>query len=182
MKKINKKILLYVLIFLLFICILFLLYHFKDYIIKKEIPINNNYKSEYINLNNRNHYILNIVDETLLKKYIDKDKTLVVFSASWCKYCVEEQDDLNKYIQENPDKTIIIVSHDRSYEDIDNYLKTNNFNWFVIFDSDKIIRESIDPNSSGIPTMYLLDNNSIVIDKLVGDVTFNEIEEFYNEK
>ncbi|MEG1363538.1 MAG: TlpA disulfide reductase family protein [Clostridia bacterium] len=139
-------------------------------------------KSDYVYLEDRKSYIIKEADNTFLDKYLSNKKTMVVFTASWCKYCVEEQEELNTFIKENKDKKIIIVSHDKNYEDLEKYLKDNNFNWFVILDKDKTIREHIDPGSSGIPSTYLLDKKKSIISMHKGTLTKDEFNTFFNEE
>lgn len=136
--------------------------------------------SEYIYFNDRESYIIDNVSNNFLDNYYGREKTIIVFSASWCKYCVEEQEELNNFITNNPEKKIIIVSHDKSYEELENYLKINNFNWFVIYDKDKTIRNHIDPGSSGIPSSYLLDGQGKIIGYSKGKKTESEFLKFYN--
>ena len=120
-------------------------------------------KSEYTYLKDRPSYIIKNVDENLLKNYYGNDNTMVVFMASWCSHCVAEKNELNNFIKNNPDKKVIVVSHDHTYDALQKYLSDNNLNWFVIFDRDKIIRESIDPGTDGVPCVYLLDKNGKII-------------------
>lgn len=170
-KKILNK---YVLLTTLFlVIILLLLYCFKDNIFRK---------SDYVYLKDRQACMVQAADINYLDEYYGNENTMVVFSASWCKYCVEEQDELNNFIKNNPEKKVIIVSHDKTYEDLDKYLKDNNFNWFVIFDKDKTIREHIDPGSTGIPCAYLLDKNGKIIGFNKGAMTETEFLQFYNNE
>ncbi len=134
--------------------------------------------SKYIPINRRNNYILYQVDENYLKPYLKKN-TLVVFWASWCQQCVEDTNIITDFSKNNPNIPVIIVSHDTNYQELEEYLKSNNLPWFVIFDSDKKIRMNIDKNSSGIPSIYLVDNNSNVINKLVYPFTYDDILNFY---
>jgi len=138
--------------------------------------------SNYVYLQDRKSYIIRTVSEKFLENYYGNEKTMIVFSASWCKYCVEEQNDLNNFIVNNPETKVIIVSHDDSYESLENYLKTNNFNWFVIFDKEKTIRQHIDPNVNGIPCEYLLDKSGKIIGFSKGAKTEEEFVQFYNNE
>lgn len=148
---------------------------------KEEVPQVKTLKNDYIKLNDRDSYVLKSVTSDLLTNYLDSERTLVVFSASWCKYCVEEKENLNNFILNNPDKTIIIVSHDRNYNDIQQYLTENNLNWFVIYDTNKTILQSIDPESNKIPSFYLLDKDGNLIHKEIGVLSYEEIQELYQK-
>lgn len=151
------------------------------FIIQKKYNFFNNTK--YISTNKRKNYIINNVDETLLTNYISKKQnTLIIFWASWCSTCVEEADELNKFITNNPNLPIIIVSHDRELSDLENYLTTKNYKWFVIFDTDKTIRENIDKESKWIPSLYLLDKDLNIISSSTNSMTEEELLNFYNLK
>lgn len=127
----------------------------------------------------RKHYIVS--DDITLSNYINKeDKTLVIFWATWCDYCLQESEALNEYINQNPYKSIIIVSHDDNKDDITNYLKENGYNWFIIFDPQKTIRETLDPGSKGIPSSYLLDKNGITVNFHKGKLSFEQFQTFFN--
>ncbi|MDO4282936.1 MAG: TlpA disulfide reductase family protein [Clostridia bacterium] len=138
-------------------------------------------QTDYIKTAKRSSYILKQVDENYLDHYLQSKNTLVVFFASWCGHCVEEENMITEYIENNPNIPVIIVSHDTSYEEIENYLMENNLNWFVIFDPDKSIRNKIDENSSGIPSLYLIDKDSNVLDKLKWPFSYEDIANFYYE-
>lgn len=171
--KLLNKYVLFIAIFIFFVVVPILLYFYRNNIFNK---------SDYIFSKDRQSYIIQNADENFLNNYYGNENTMVVFSASWCKYCVEEQNDLNNFIKNNPDKKVIIVSHDKTYEDLEKYLKTNNFNWFIIFDKDKTIREHIDSGSKGIPSSYLLNKKGKIIGFTKGVMTESEFLQFYNNE
>lgn len=131
-------------------------------------------------LKHRKNYI--ICKDINLSNYINKkDKTLVIFWATWCSYCLEEAEALNEYIKYNPYKSIIIVSHDYNKDDIKNYLEEKGYNWFVILDPQKTIRENLDPDSKGIPSCYLLNQEGKIINYHKGKFTTEEFKNFFNK-
>lgn len=178
----NKSILFKrIFIYILAIIIIILLYIFVYYAAKLLLNPDETY-SKYVYLTNRNSYILQNVNDNLLKNYYKDEKIMVVFFASWCHYCVEEEHELNNFITNNPLKKIIVVSHDKNYEDMENYLKDKNFKWFVIYDKDKKIRTHIDPGISGIPATYLIDTNGKIIGYKKGKLTEEEFLKLYNNE
>lgn len=123
-----------------------------------------------------------IISENLdITSYIKDEKTLLIFWATWCPYCVNESDALNEYIKSNPNNSIIIVSHDTEIEELKKYLDENNYNWFVIIDKDKTIRESIDPGSKGIPSSYLINNQKNILNFHKGGLSLEQFNSFFNE-
>lgn len=144
---------------------------FKTDLLKKNKNITmKKYRKQYI-----------VSDDITLSNYINKeDKTLVIFWATWCDYCLQESEALNEYINQNPYKSIIIVSHDDNKDEITNYLNEKGYNWFVIFDPQKTIRENLDPDSKGIPSSYLLDNSRNITNFHKGKLSLEQFQSFFN--
>lgn len=168
----KKRLIIISTIFILIVISVFTLLYFKTDIFKinKDITIAKNRKS----------YVIS--EDKNLSNFTNKDdKTLIVFWATWCSYCVDEAEALNEYISSNPYKSIIIVSHDNNKDDLKNYLEENGYNWFVILDSEKTIRENLEPGSTGIPSSYLLDKDGKIINFHKGKLTTNEFASFFNE-
>lgn len=168
----KKRLIIISIIFILIVIGVFTILYFKTDIFKrnKDITIAKNRKS----------YVIS--EDKNLSNFTNKDdKTLIVFWATWCSYCVDEAEALNEYISSNPYKSIIIVSHDNNKDDLKNYLEENGYNWFVILDSEKTIRENLEPGSTGIPSSYLLDKEGKIINFHKGKLTTNEFASFFNE-
>lgn len=140
---------------------------------------------KYLNLKskNRNEYIINNVDETLLTNYIENGKyTMVSFWASWCSNCQKESEALNSFMIDNKDINFVVVSHDNSVDELNSYLQSHeNYNWFIIYDNKKTIRASIDKDANTIPRTYLLDGNGNVVDFIKGIATEEKLEELYKK-
>lgn len=140
---------------------------------------------KYLNLKskNRNEYIINNVDETLLTNYIEKGKyTMVSFWASWCSNCQKESEALNSFMIDNKDINFVVVSHDTSVDELNSYLQSHeNYNWFIIYDNKKTIRASIDKDANTIPRTYLLDENGNVVDFIKGIATEEKLKELYKK-
>ena len=169
----RKNIVIFIsIIFIVLIVLTLLFIYFKTDLIKKNIDLTT--------AKSRKNYI--ITDDKNLSNYINKDeKTLVIFWATWCSYCLEESNELNEYIKSNPYKSIIVVSHDDNKDDVVNYLEENGYNWFVILDPEKTIRENIDPGSSGIPSSYLLNSDMNILNFHKGKLSIEQFVSFYNE-
>ncbi|MNI60975.1 Sporulation thiol-disulfide oxidoreductase A precursor [compost metagenome] len=136
-------------------------------------------KSKYIPFSQRTGYVLVEANDNLLKDYMENKKMLVICWASWCHVCTSETSEIDQFINKNPDKQVIIVSHDNKKEDIENYLKENDLKWFVIYDRDRIIRKSLDPQATTIPATYLLDKKGNVINTYKSKMTLDELTRFY---
>ncbi|MEG0872666.1 MAG: TlpA disulfide reductase family protein [Clostridia bacterium] len=127
----------------------------------------------------REKYIISQVKDDYLDSYLKNGNTLVIFWASWCHYCTEELDVLNTFISQNPKTPVIIVSHDKTEEDLKKYLEENHLNWFTILDTEKTIRQHIDPESNGIPSSYLIGNEGNIINYHKGTLTLQELNLFW---
>ena len=174
MVQMSKKLKLILIISLIIIFAIIGIFISKIYINYLKTP-------RYIKYSSRDSYIINNVDENLLKNYISKKQnTLVIFWASWCPACLNEAEAITNFITNNPDIQTIIVSHDKEYEDLENYLKDNNLKWQVIFDKEKTIRKSIDSESTAIPACFVLNTNQEVLNSHEGLLTENEILDLYN--
>lgn len=134
----------------------------------------------YVRFNQRETYIIKQFDETYLSKYLNKkEKTLIVFFSTRCGYCVDEANDLNNFLMQNPKIQTIIVSHDAHEASLQYYLEENKYKWFTILDSEKKIREYLEPGSSGIPCVYLLDKDGKIINQYEGPLTCDQFKSFY---
>lgn len=167
MKKI-KIILIVIFLILILLTISYIIYNIYE-----------NQHNQYAELKykNRDSLIIRNVDETLLSNYLEKGKlTIVSFWASWCPHCKNEASILNEFMINNPKVNFILVSHDRNIDSLTSYFKTNSsYKWFVIYDNDKNIRESIDPQASTIPLTYVLNDKGEVLKKIDGEATYDEL-------
>lgn len=137
---------------------------------------------EYTRAKYRTSYIIHDASESYLTNYLSKKQnTLVIFFATWCPTCREESDSINSFISNNADIPVIVVSHDKNLDDLNNYFTENSYNWFAIFDSQKTIRENLDPGSSGIPCAYLLDSEGNILDYRKDEFTEEMLLDFYDQ-
>ena len=159
-------------IILLVMVILATLYfvYFKTDIFKSKDLTYGKYREQFVISENKN--IENFVNTN--------ENTILVFWATWCSHCVEEAEDLNKFITSNPHKKIIVVSHDYTKEDLEKYLSEKEYNWFVILDTDKTIREKIDPGSKGIPSSYLVNKELNILNFHKGKLVEDQFNSFAN--
>ncbi len=172
----NKKIYIILAVLLLVIILITVSIIFKKY--GKDLFDSTN----YVETSKRNTYIIENVDDTLLNNYISKkERTMVVFMATWCKHCQNEAEALNKFINDFDKYNVIIISHDENVDDMKNFLEEKEYKWFVIFDKDKKIRSNVDPSVTTIPYMALLDTNGNLINSHKGELTYDGFYNFYNQ-
>lgn len=142
----------------------------KPYLESKKDLTYGKYRDSYVISENRN-----------LESFVNDDtNAVVVFWATWCSHCVEEAEDLNNFITSNLGRKIIVVSHDYTKEDLEEYLKEKGYNWFVILDTDKTIREKLDPGSTGIPSSYLVNKDMNILNFHKGKLNLEQFINFSN--
>jgi hypothetical protein len=71
-----------------------------------------------------------------------------------------------------------VVSHDRNKEDLVKYISDNNLKWFVIFDTNWIIRRELDPQANSVPNTYLLDNKGTIVNHYSGKMDIEKLRKF----
>ena len=168
-----KKKLFIILSIVIGVLVIFTLVYFlvlKPYFESKKDLTYGKYRESFVISENRN-----------LESFVSDDaNAVVVFWATWCSHCVEEAEDLNRFISSNLGRKIIVVSHDYTKEDLEEYLKEKGYNWFVILDTDKTIREKLDPGSKGIPSSYLVNKDMNILNFHKGKLNLEQFINFSN--
>ena len=168
-----KKKLFIILSIVIGVLVIFTLVYFlvlKPYFESKKDLTYGKYRESFVISENRN-----------LESFVNDDtNAVVVFWATWCSHCVEEAEDLNNFITSNLGRKIIVVSHDYTKEDLEEYLKEKGYNWFVILDTDKTIREKLDPGSKGIPSSYLVNKDMNILNFHKGKLNLEQFINFSN--
>lgn len=168
-----KKKLFIILSIVIGVLVVFTLVYFlvlKPYFESKKDLTYGKYRESFVISENRN-----------LESFVNDDtNAVVVFWATWCSHCVEEAEDLNNFITSNLGRKIIVVSHDYTKEDLEEYLKEKGYNWFVILDTDKTIREKLDPGSKGIPSSYLVNKDMNILNFHKGKLNLEQFNSFSN--
>ena len=168
----KKKVIIILSIAIVVLVILTLIYFLvlKPYFESKKDLTYGKYRDSFVISENRN-----------LESFVNDDtNAVVVFWATWCSHCVEEAEDLNNFITSNLGRKIIVVSHDYTKEDLEEYLKEKGYNWFVILDTDKTIREKLDPGSKGIPSSYLVNKDMNILNFHKGKLNLEQFINFSN--
>ena len=168
-----KKKLFIILSIVIGVLVIFTLVYFlvlKPYFESKKDLTYGKYRESFVISENRN-----------LESFVNDDtNAVVVFWATWCSHCVEEAEDLNNFLSSNLGRKIIVVSHDYTKEDLEEYLKEKGYNWFVILDTDKTIREKLDPGSKGIPSSYLVNKDMNILNFHKGKLNLEQFINFSN--
>ena len=105
--------------------------------------------------------VIDQYDETMFKGH----KSIIFFWASWCSHCREEIPVLKTVISDYQNKgyNIYLVSHDNKIEELSDFMKSEDLNYEVYFDIQRIIRANFDPEASSVPLTYIIDENAKLI-------------------
>lgn len=135
----------------------------------------------YVHVTDRKTSIILDETNTTIKPYLGEGPVMLLMWASWCPNCTSETPAITRIINENPDKKIIVLSHDDSKLDVENYVNSNNLNWYIIYNSDRSIRAALDPEANVVPITYVLDKDGNILNKTVGRLEYSEFNDLINE-
>ena len=118
-------------------------------------------------------------DETMFKGH----KSIIFFWASWCSHCREEIPVLKTVISDYKDKgyNIYLISHDNEIEELSNFMKSEDLNYEVFFDKQRVIRANFDPEASSVPLTYIIDENAKLVDSYNGAITLKDLNDLLDK-
>jgi peroxiredoxin len=99
---------------------------------------------------------------------INKDKTLIIFYASWCPHCQELLPKINNLYSNHKDAKlkILAISIDTNKTDWLNFVEKNDFKWINVSDLKGWYGKAAqDYYLYATPTMFIVDNKNKVIAK-----------------
>lgn len=98
------------------------------------------------------------------------------FWATWCKPCEKEMPELEKVYQQNKDEVTVVAVNftvsEKNVESVQSYIKHGGYTFPVLLDQKNKANSGFEVLS--YPTTYFLDENGIIRDKVIGQMT-NEI-------
>lgn len=98
---------------------------------------------------------------------------LLNFWATWCPPCRKELPDLSTISTELKDKDfkMIGVSVDDNQEVLNNFLKSNNLSYTVVFEPNELVAKymtSAGQNQNVVPQTYIIDKKGKVVEAIMG--------------
>ena len=89
-------------------------------------------------------------------------KALLVFSATWCPYCVAEIPDLNAFYDKHQDKDVKLINVDiqESIAKVTAFAEKHKIKYTVVLDADGKVAGKYEVY--GIPTIILIDEDGII--------------------
>lgn len=94
--------------------------------------------------------------------------------ASWCEPCIREMPALMELEEDYRNKGVSVItvnsqSKELRPEDAIEFIEEQDLTLPVFFDSEGVFMQAFKPSS--LPTTYIIDQNNVVTDVLVGEVT-----------
>jgi thiol-disulfide isomerase/thioredoxin len=101
-------------------------------------------------------------------------KVFINFWASWCPPCRAEMPDLQTLNENYKDEIVILaVNVGENKSTAANFMMQNELNFSVLLDKDKSTAQNY--LVRGVPTSYLLDQNGVIINKVVGAISYQKM-------
>lgn len=120
------------------------------------------------------NFSLSTSDDQVIRLTDFKGKKVVLtFWTSWCTYCQEELAELTKFYKEKQEDIEVIgvniTSSEQSKEGVIQFIRQQNFPFQIGLDVDGTVSKNY--HIIGIPTTFILDENTKIKEKLLGPVT-----------
>lgn len=111
-----------------------------------------------------------------LEDYRGKN-VLINFWTTWCRFCVKEMPDFQKFYDEYKDNdfTILAVNLGETKSKITEFMEQNGYNFPVLLDTNGEVGVSY--MVSGIPASYIVDKEGIIRTIKVGPISYSEIKQ-----
>lgn len=105
-------------------------------------------------------------------------KVILNFWATTCPYCKIEMPELNRFIKNHKDDTILLaVDLGENLSKVKDYLNGKGYEFTVLLDSD--LKTAYDYKVQFIPMSYFIDKDGVIRAISNGAMTYDEIEEYY---
>lgn len=94
---------------------------------------------------------------------------IINFWATWCPPCRAEMPSLNRLYKEYGTRGLVVlaISTDTSANVVKSYLNKNPFDFTILLDTDNKVSRQFRVFS--IPTSFLIDKNSVIIQRYIGE-------------
>jgi thiol-disulfide isomerase/thioredoxin len=112
-----------------------------------------------------------------LKDFRGKN-VLLNFWATWCPPCRGEMPDLEKIYQKYKGKDLVVlaVNLGENNDTVKSFIEKNNYEFKILLDTDQNIGNAY--KITGIPTSYFIDKDGNIVNKMVGAMTLEQMEEY----
>lgn len=99
------------------------------------------------------------------------------FFATWCPPCRAEMPDIEKVYQKYKDKDFVVLAVDlgEDKDTVKSFIEDNGYSFKVLLDSDQSVGQQYE--ISAIPVSVFIDKNGKIVNKRVGALSEDEMEE-----
>ena len=102
-------------------------------------------------------------------------KVILNFWATWCKPCREEMPDLQSIYQESDDDVVILAINMDAHNDVEGFIDSYSVTFPVLLDENDQISDMYQIIS--LPTTYFIDEDGTIVQKHLGQITYEQLEE-----
>ena len=102
-------------------------------------------------------------------------KVILNFWATWCKPCREEMPDLQSIYAERDEDVVILAVNMDAHNDVKGFIDSYSVAFPVLLDKEDEVSDMYQVIS--LPTTYFIDEDGIIVQKHIGQITYEQLEE-----
>lgn len=102
-------------------------------------------------------------------------KVILNFWATWCKPCREEMPDLQSIYAERDEDVVILAVNMDAHNDVKGFIDSYSVAFPVLLDKEDEVSDMYQVIS--LPTTYFINEDGIIVQKHIGQITYEQLEE-----
>ena len=102
-------------------------------------------------------------------------KVILNFWATWCKPCREEMPDLQSIYAQRDDDVVILAVNMDAQNDVKGFIDSYSVTFPVLLDEEDEVADTYQIIS--LPTTYFIDEDGKIVQKHLGQITYEQLEE-----
>lgn len=117
--------------------------------------------------------LTDINGQTVSLSDFEGQQVIVNFWTSWCGPCLEEMPNFQKFHETYPDVVLLTINCNPE-DSIEEFVTNNGYTFPVLLDSGEVQQAY---GITGYPETFVINEDGIVVDKIVGSMTYEMMEE-----